>query len=95
MKSPPWSAVRISGPAGKPCSASSPASSPDSAPRDWWNLMVGVPQCAKVPADWVPASDSALWNRPASKPSSDATADAPPNGPITPGECQPRARIEG
>ena len=57
--------------------------------------MVGVPQWAKVPADWVPASESAFWNRPASRPSSEATADAPPNGPITPGECQPRARIDG
>ena len=70
------------------------ASRPESA-RDWWNLIVGVPQWAKVPADWVPASERAFPKRAASRPSSDATAVAPPNGPITPGECQPRARIEG
>ena len=41
------------------CSASSAAISPDSAPRHWWNLTVGVPHAAKVPADWLPARPKA------------------------------------
>jgi len=28
------------------------------------------------------------------EPESEPTAVAPPNGPMTPGECQPRARID-
>src|SRR5438128_2432617 len=79
----------------KPCSARSAAMRPESAPRDWWNLMVGVPQCAKVPADWLPARPKALRWRSASRPSSFPAAAAPPNGPMTPGECQPFARNAG
>ena len=38
------------------CCASSAAISPESAPRHWWNLTVGVPHAANVPAAWLPAS---------------------------------------
>ena len=58
------------------CSASSAAISPDSAPRHWWNLTVGVPQAAKVPADWLPARPNARAMVSASKRRSRPTAAA-------------------
>src|SRR6266850_1897371 len=72
---PPSLCARTSAEARNPCSASSAAMRPESAPRDWWNLMVGVPQWAKVPADWLPARPKALRWRSASRPRSLLAAD--------------------
>ena len=85
----------MSGAASNPVSASRPAIRPDNDPRDWWNLIVGVPQWANVPADWLPASPSAFRCLILSSPRILPELAAPPNGPMTPGECQPRARNSG
>jgi len=48
-------------------------------------------QCAKVPADWLPARPKHALARGVEAEQLPAAA-APPNGPMTPGECQPFAR---